>query len=599
MTFAPGGMNSALDEMDLPVGTVARAINLRLHKKRLATRPGVTAVPLTGDSAVVDRWAAYNIQGGMRYRPARGSSALTFARDYERLMISCGGGRYSVAIRDATGITPTAQISDVSGGLYTKLWDTHWWVQAENYAISSDAVGATWIWDGENPAFASAGYNTATPLSARVPNAAGPMCYANNMLHVAAKGGILVGNRLHQENRTDARNVLEFSDQRYWATGQMFSQPSILGPVTAVMPLPVAGRNNGIGFIIPHCNEGAFGIFDNIADRSTWPTQAVVQLINDSYGAVGQYAIALFVGDQIFRTKLGIQTYKTMQAEYDILGATMIDLGKEVRRWLDADDPELLRFCSISTMPTKSRTFCTTAPRANGIHRWHDGLLSCHANPIEGAIPSGRAWEGLWTFPREIGGPVLMLQGPDHTAWGVHYSEFANRNFIVRHWNEYQNDITEDGKERLIEWRVVLGKIAPDKIIGKAKAENIYVRFANCQGTVRGQLYVRTELSPDWKKVGRALDVNVVNGSASAPLLGVQNGGRDFWAPMGKGEVNAGRWVQFRLDGAGVCEIADFGWGFTPADKTGLDADDMPSCKCYEPAMTCEDDFSYTYSEGK
>ena len=85
-------MNSAVDEMDLPVGAVARAINLRLNKKRLATRPGVTAVPLTGDEAVVERWRKFNIQGGMRYRPARGSSALTFARDYERLMISCGGG---------------------------------------------------------------------------------------------------------------------------------------------------------------------------------------------------------------------------------------------------------------------------------------------------------------------------------------------------------------------------------------------------------------------------------------------------------------------------------------------------------------------------
>ena len=47
-------MNSAVDEMDLPVGAVARAINLRLNKKRLATRPGVTAVPLTGDEAVVE-----------------------------------------------------------------------------------------------------------------------------------------------------------------------------------------------------------------------------------------------------------------------------------------------------------------------------------------------------------------------------------------------------------------------------------------------------------------------------------------------------------------------------------------------------------------
>ena len=191
-----------------------------------------------------------------------------------------------------------------------------------------------------------------------------------------------------------------------------------------------------------------------------------------------------------------------------------------------------------------------------------------------------------------------MLQGPDRTSWGVHHSEFLQKNFLVRHWNEYQNDIAEDGTERLIEWRVVLGKIAPDKIVGSARAENIYVRFANCQGRVKAKLFVRTETNPEWKEFGKQLSVDVKASTSSGHLIGVQNGGRDFWAPMGKGEVKAGRWVQFRLDGAGVCEISDFGWGFTPADRTGLDGDEMPDCKCYPPNLpSCEDDFSYTYSK--
>lgn len=598
LTFAVNGMNSALDEMDLPTESVCRAVNLMLRKKRLATRPGIEVVAMEGDDAVVERFKKYNVQGGMRYRPARGNSALVFAKDYERLLVSCGGGRYSIALRDASGISPSAVLSDVSGGHYTKLWDLHYWEQAENYAISSDAVGGTWIWDGESAPFISAGYNTATPLSARVPNAAGPMLYANNMLHVAARGGMLVGNRLHQENRTDSRNILEFSDQRYWATGQIFSQPSILGSITAIKELPVRATNNGVGLITAQCEEGVFGVYDNIADRATWPTAAVVQLLNNSFGAVGQYAIALYVGDQVLRTKLGIQTYKTMQLETDILGAVMIDLGKEVNRWLDVDEPSLLRFCSVVTMPTKSRTFCTTSPRANGIHHWHDGLLSCHANPIEGAIPSGRAWEGLWTYPREVGGPVFMQDGPNQTMWGLHHSEHNGQNHLVRHWNEYQNDITPDGT-RLIEWRVVLGKTAPDKIVGDAKAENVYVRFANVQGELESTLYVRTEKEPQWKPVGKRVKVNVTTGKANSVMVGVQNGGRDFWILMGKGEMAKGRWVQFRLDGKGICEIADFGWGFTPADRTGLDEGDAV-CECSPPNLpVCEDDFSYTYSEAK
>ena len=183
-----------------------------------------------------------------------------------------------------------------------------------------------------------------------------------------------------------------------------------MGGIMAAAILPTANTQHGHGETMFHSPDGIFSVDLNVYPRSDWESKQLTKHAILGAGACGPYALCADNGDQIFRSKFGIQTLRSAAAQPQNLGNPLRPISWPVHSWTDGDHQPYLRFCSLDKWAVGSRIFCTTGMRVSGNFWYSRGILSQNLNPV-GQSSEPPAWEGLWTFPKNIPSPVLLLSG--------------------------------------------------------------------------------------------------------------------------------------------------------------------------------------------
>lgn len=459
--YPSGGMNGAGLSNRLPAAQYRRATNIALEDELPTTRPGVRILALEDADEVFSPAAFYrvnNVQGASFFNPAKGQGGLLLGHDESQIVVANGGRKFSIHF-EGFGPTTKAIVRDITGGIVTSA-NLHlvWWAPAENYALAQDGSSNAFIYDAEKKtATASEGYDSTDKESSKLPNGATAMVYAHGrVLAVVNSRQILAGDSLHKSDQSSAKNLLAFTEQVYWNTGQFFLPPSQMGNVLAASILPLRNTQHGHGEVMFHCEDGVFSVDVNQTPRSAWPDRQLVKHALLQAGATGPYAIALRDGDQIYRTRHGVTTLRSAAAESNVEGNPQTPLSEPVATFLRKDVPEWLRFCSVICWEANRRLFVTVDPSMDGRFRWHSGIVVRNFNPTPGE--QGRAaWEGMWTLPREAWGVVQLINGIfngcERMFGLVRGEDGINR--LAEFTRDLDYDVLEDGTKMPIRAQII------------------------------------------------------------------------------------------------------------------------------------------------
>ncbi len=412
LSFAAGGMNGALNSVNVPDTQYSRATNVQLINQRPTTRRGVKVLPVedVSECNAVKDFENENFQGGMFYNPAKGLSVISFAIDASRLMASVGGKRYQIIPKEIQPGLSSIVIDEITG-IQSGNKDFHlaWWYQAENFAIVQDGQADTWIWDGFGNPIVSNGLNTVDKEDSELANGASVGAYIHGrIVQVVNSRQVIVGDIIHKTNLSTPENILDTTEQVYWATGSFFNPPSSMGNVVAAAILPLRDTQHGHGDLMLHCEDGVFSINLNVFPRTSWVETPLVKHVLLETGARGPYAIALYDGDQFFRSRHGLQSLRSARGESQLLGNPLNPISEEVEVFMNRDYESFVRFTSVSEWAVQRRLFVTVDPWIRGRFRGSRGIVSLNFAPIASA-ETQRSWEGLLTFPEEIESPIQMV----------------------------------------------------------------------------------------------------------------------------------------------------------------------------------------------
>lgn len=514
-TDASGGTSSEEAPNRILPNQLARMINCALVDGLPRTRPGVCSVPIDGDGAAYIR--ANNVQGSIFFNPGEGQGGLSFGEDTAMIALAAGGRKFIVRFDGLRAMT-TAHAEDITNDLVTsRQFHLVWLNQWENYLLAQDGRSNCFIWDAQNPAFFSDGYNTTVKENSRVPNGGTVMVYAHGRGSVVVGGKVvLTGDILHRQDQASARNLLEFKEQTYWATGQYFLPPSRMGRITAAELLPLRNTQHGHGPIMMHCEDGIFSIDTNIYPRTSWPASQMVKIVHQEEGATGPYAVAIFNGDQFFRTQSGIQTLRSAAAT-NLEGDANKAISAEVNIWMKGDYPSYLRFCSMALWRGAKRLFCTVNPILLGRYRYHRGAVVRNLDVAPGAQQSAAAWEGLWTLPTQFSGITQFVAAkfsasPRLFAWTLG-TDGATR--LVEFHTEQKSDKLEDGTDKPIRAQVLTRQIDAGRWWEQREFVQGRLYLREIEETVRWAVWVRPYESGKWTP-WRA-------GTVRAPMLNLAN----------------------------------------------------------------------------
>lgn len=496
-----GGMNSAVPAHKIADNQVARMVNCALVDQLPRTRHRIRVVPLTGEVAAVLK--ANNVQGSIYFNPSQGQGAFLLGQNSANLAVACGGRKYIVKLNGGQ-LTRVGEVTEITNGLLTNSQlHLNWLLQAENYLLSQDGQSNCFIWDAANPARFSKGYNTIDKPSSEIPNGGTVMLYVDARVSGATNNRfILYGDSLHESSLTTASNLPKFTSQTYWATGQYFAPPSMMGEVLAAAVLPIRDDSNGQGAGMYHCANGVFSINTNIYPRSRWAEEALVRHTAHGAAAVGPYAIDVHDMDQIYRTRNGIKTLRSARAESNLEGNPQQPISNAVRVWLDSDFPAWRKFTSLVLAEERNRMFCTVQPQVRGRFRWNFGCVVRNTDPAIDQSETPAAWEGLWTLPSQVAGITQFVRGMVDGeqcvfAWCVGTDGVTR---LVEFLNDEGDDILEDGSTQQVRGQIIsrvidLGKWWKEKQYSYGK-----LYLTDVIGTVKWGVWVRPKGSRTWTK---------------------------------------------------------------------------------------------------
>jgi hypothetical protein len=495
---ARGGMNAADPANRIAINQLARMVNCRLFQQLPSTRLGVRVIPLAGDAS--EAISAGNVQGSIFFNPAKGQGGIALADDSSMIATAATGRKFVVKIVGRRGKTQ-ANIVEVAPGMFTEAQLHLSWINGwEDLLLFQDGAANCIIWDGYTAEY-SQGYNTVQKERSMVPNNATVMAYAHGRGVVGVNGRfVLASNSLHELDQSTAGDLLRFTEQAYWATGAYFMPPSAMGGINAMAILPQRNTQHGHGDLMVHCQDGIFSIDLNVFPRSSWGSTPMVKHALLDCGAVGPYAIGIQDGDQIFRSRKGIQTLRSSAAESTLEGNPNQSISHEIETWLSGDYPRWLRFASLALWDTGRRFLCTTGPIVQGRYRWHRGCVVRNVDPKETELNTKPAWEGLWTLPPEIGGIVQFVSGifdGDERlfAW-CRASDGRNR--LVEFTNYLAEDVLEDGTRRPIRSQAITRQIDGGLWYQERQFESARLYLRNITTPIKWGVWVRGARNPEW-----------------------------------------------------------------------------------------------------
>lgn len=493
-----GGMNAADPPHRIATNQVARMVNCQLVNQLPTTRPGARVVPITGPET---EWLAMqNIQGSIFYNPAMGQGGIRLAASNSSLAVAVGGRKFLTKIIGRRHAT-RAELMEITGTAATdRMMHLVYWCQWEDLLIATDGESATFVWDGMEGRF-STGYDTVNKHLSKIPNGATCLAYAHARgIIVTNSKAILASDSLHQTDLSTSANLKNFIDQTYWATGQYFLAPTMLFGINAIANLPTRSTQHGHGETIFHAVNGLFSIDFNVFPRSAWSSTPMVKTAWGECGATGPYAVAIFDGDQIYRSRKGIQSLRSAAANSQLEGQPETMVGAEVATWTQADYPRWQRFSTVTSWSSAMRLLVTTQPIVQGPHRWHRGMLAKNFDPAVTEKGSTSVWEGLWTLPPEMAGIVQTVAG----LFGEEERLFAwvrgvdRRNRLVEFDPTLHDDIMEDGSIRRIECQVITRLVDSGKWWQKKEFTLGRLYLRDIEGQVDWGVWCRTAENPKW-----------------------------------------------------------------------------------------------------
>lgn len=600
-TDATGGMNASDLPHKIRANQLARMVNCGITGQLPTTRPGIRVVPLQGDPS--DAIAEGNIQGSLFFNPSKGQGGIVLSEENPQIALAATGQKFTTRIRGRRG-SATAEISDITSGLVTDSQLHLVWLNAwENLLLAQDGNSNCWIHDGM-AAFFSLGYDTVNKSRSEVPNAGTVMAYVHGRgVCVVNSRYVLVSDSLHEISQNTSRDLVKFVNQTYWATGKFFLPPSKMGNITAADILPLRNTQHGHGDLMVHCEDGVFSIDLNIFPRSSWNSTPMVRHALLNCGATGPYAVAIHDGDQIFRTRKGIQTLRSAAAQPTIEGNPNQPISNEVRTWLDADYPRWLRFASLVLWDPARRFLCTTQPIVQGRHRWHRGVVVRNVDPKETEANTPAAWEGLWTLPPEAAGIVQLVSGifdgeERVFAW-VRGTDGRNR--LVEFGAHLKHDVLEDGSISPIRSQVITRVIDAGQwwLQREFLTAKLYLR--GIVGDVKWGVWVRTPRSPQWYPM-RAGSIELP-GTVTGDLN--ESAPRTIAIPLGNvpkecevkdlpGTLNVAHGLQFLVRWQGYCQFEGIKVVHGEEDQS---RDDLLPPVVKLQAITASDYSDFEYSE--
>lgn len=597
---ARGGMNAADPPNRIATNQVARAVNARLFRQLFNTRHGVRVHPLTGDAS--EAISAGNVQGSIFFNPAKGQGGIALADDNSMIAVAATGRKFVVRISGRRANT-VAKVEEVAPGIFTDAQLHTVWIDGwEDLLLYQDSISNCIIWDGLT-ATQSTGYNTVQKEQSVVPNAASVMAYAHGRGVVVVHGRkVFASDGLHSLKQDSAADLLRFTDQAYWATGVYFVPPSAMGGINAAEILPQRNTQHGHGDLMIHCQDGIFSIDLNVFPRSDWSKTPMVKHALLDCGAVGPYAIGLQDGDQIFRSRKGIQTLRSAAAESTLEGNPNQAISHEVDTWLLGDYPRWLRFASLALWDTGRRFFCTTGPIVQGRYRWHKGAVVRNVDPKETEAGTRAAWEGLWTLPPEIGGIVQFVGGifdGDERLFAWCRAD-DGRTRLVEFTDYLTEDVLEDGSTRPIRAQMITRRIDGGLWFQERQFSRARLYLAHITGNIRWGVWVRGARSSVWVH----LQSGTVTLEDSDDLTA--GGPHSLPIPLGnlpdecihdgdKGKLNETSGVQFLVRWEGPCAIEGVRVEVGDKDMTSDDLDESRFKVAFsKPGLAEYEDYEYS-----
>ena len=486
------GMDQSRDGSLLGPDEVPFIVNSQLENQRLRTRGGIRAWKLDVEGCV---------QGAKGYFPSKGLSQQVFSDSGDSIILACGGKKYSISIPPASG-SSGPEVADVTGDFsYSPDYQLNWLFQGESYMFSQDGDANLWIFDGQ-AASESDGLDITSKEESKLVNGATAGVYAHGRVVQSILNRIYIGDILHKTNGYEPSNILEMTEQVYWETGGFFSAPSNLGPIIALDLIPVRDTTTGQGSITAHTQNGIFTLDISRQPRSSWPQLQIVNHLVLGTAATGPYAIAGYDGDQIFRSRRGLQSIRLARAEMGMVGNPVKTLSEGVRHLMENDHAPFLRFASVARWEDRQRLMATVNHRSlgNGA-RGGMGLVTLNFRPVPDA-DTQPSWEGLTTLPEEVSMVNQVLSGrfngqervfafcSDPNGGDVYLVEFTADQI----WDEV------DATKIPIASQVVTREFSAGNELSKKAFETGTVFFRDVIGDLNWEVWVKTETMSRWEK---------------------------------------------------------------------------------------------------
>ena len=588
ISHAPRGMNSAVDPSLLGTDQAAKAINASLDRQLFTTRMGSRVMVVDGEW---DR--TQPVQGALYYDPKRGTGAQVFSDDSASIILAAGGCKYRIFPK-----ATTATLEDITGG-FVQDPDVNliWMTQAENYVIAGDGKTSTYIFDGESPSYSTGFVGVGDRDSSSVPQGAGAMAYSNGRLWVTVDSRrILASDSLHGENLTDSTDLIKFTEQVYWATGQYFVPPSNMGNVIAAAILPVRNTRTGQGELMFHCqNGGDFSIDTNIYPRENWSNSPMVRHFMTDTASAGPYSLDIQEADQLFLSRAGVQTLRSASAESRLLGRPLKPISEEVQAWLGQDHIPYRRFASLINWAQEEHLFCTVLPKVKGAHTYSKGLLSLNWDPTD-SEQTPAAWEGLWTFPQSYRYISRMARGlfeERERAFGFHYD--GSQYSLVEYDPTLKYDILEDGTHKPIEMVIETREVNANQPYATMSVASGALHLREVSVTTNWEVQIRNDKDECWTK-WRSGDICFDPCPDTCRLTKQQP--RNVEIELGKPpeDIGEGRRFQFRIIITGWARLE----GLTIRSEKQTDSqqfnEERLSVACTVKEVCCQESSDFSYS---
>lgn len=434
------GQNSAAQPTALAGNVLAKAVNKVFRGGCNDVRPPFWHLPwdITPEAESFELILRFgNFQGWMPYRK-------TQMGRQDGILISIGGSIFFLTL-----VNEKIQARSIMEGNDPKLMHT-WFVQAREWAYIQNGKDLPIFWDGLSNARRSNPEADEMPIGTIMVYGHGRVFLTNAYDQIAASD-IIYGGGL-----TTAAATQKFTENKYWAGGGYFGQPTDIGQITGAIVMPRLGTSlNGQGEVLFVSEEGASAIAAWIP-RDQWQTSQVHAMTMNGRGCVAPDSLIAVNNDCWFRSDDGYSSYRLSKQEGETKWS-LTKLSHQVNEWMRKDTDWLQRFNTATYFD--NRIIGTTQPELSiprysefGNHRYHRGMVVLDVEPPTGT-PGDQEynWDGLWTGMR----PCSFIKLGKRCFAFSHDADGENRIYEVK--KDGRNDRI-DGKSVKTKWFYITKK---------------------------------------------------------------------------------------------------------------------------------------------